>query len=134
MLVSITSRTRLRLPCWMALPIALGGCLLVPPAIAQERPVSVASAEFTDARYILEPGDELSISVYGYEEYTGMYPVRPDGTITLPVVGTITASGHTLESLTQELSRQLNVYLVNPSVAVDLSTQRPINVLISGEV
>ena len=128
------SLLQLRFRYWMALPMALGCCLPATPGLAQERPVSVASAEFTDARYILEPGDELSITVYGYEEYTGMYPVRPDGTITLPVIGTVTASGHTLESLTQELSDQLNVYLVNPSVAVDLSTQRPINVLISGEV
>lgn len=127
-------RLKLRFSVWLATCVA-ATCSLAPlPALAQSGGMPTSSVNFTDTRYILEPGDVISIAVFGYEEYTGNYPIRSDGTITLPVVGTVMASGHTLDSLTLELRRQLDAYLVEPSVAVDLAQQRPINILVSGEV
>ena len=115
--------------------VPLTGLLfLSAPTLAQVSVVETQTSSFVNAQYILEPGDELSILVYGYEEYTGAYLVRSDGTITLPVLGTVRVSGHTLDSLTLELARQLNEYLVEPSVSVDLTTPRPINILVAGEV
>jgi polysaccharide export outer membrane protein len=111
-----------------------GWLLWSSPAVAQVNGIETQTRSFTNAQYMLEPGDEISILVYGYEEYTGSHLVRSDGTITLPVLGSIAVSGHTLDSLTSALIQQLNVYLVEPSVSVDLVTPRPINIFVSGEV
>ncbi|MEO1145421.1 MAG: polysaccharide biosynthesis/export family protein [Cyanobacteria bacterium J06638_22] len=111
-----------------------GWLLWSSPAVAQVNSIETQTYSFTNAQYMLEPGDEISILVYGYEEYTGLHLVRSDGSITLPVLGSVGVSGHTLDSLTAALTEQLNVYLVEPSVSVDLVTPRPINIFISGEV
>lgn len=89
---------------------------------------------FRDTNYILGAGDSVALVVFGFDEYTGTYIVRNDGTISLPIIGSVVVAGHTIDSLTAVLRTELNEYLVEPSVVVDLITQRPITVLVSGEV
>ncbi|NJM45334.1 MAG: polysaccharide export protein [Alkalinema sp. RU_4_3] len=84
--------------------------------------------------YYLGPGDELKITVAGYPEYTGSQIILSDGTIALPLVGTINASDRTPAQLTQELTVLLNKYVVDPSVSVSIASQRPIIVNVAGEV
>jgi polysaccharide biosynthesis/export protein len=84
--------------------------------------------------YYLGPGDEIKITVAGYAEYTGSQIILSDGTITLPLVGTINASDRTPAQLTQELTVLLNKYVVDPSVSVSIASQRPIIVNVAGEV
>ncbi|NJN88718.1 MAG: polysaccharide export protein [Leptolyngbyaceae cyanobacterium SL_7_1] len=92
-------------------------------------------ARVVPSDYILGPGDELTISVFGYEEYnTGATVVEPNGTIALPIIGAVTVAGKTPEAVTQELTARLNYYLVNPVVTVTLTALRPMFVTVSGEV
>jgi polysaccharide biosynthesis/export protein len=84
--------------------------------------------------YYLGPGDELKITVAGYPEYTGSQVILSDGTIALPLVGTINASDRTPAQLTQELAALLNRYVVDPSVSISIASQRPIIVNVAGEV
>jgi polysaccharide biosynthesis/export protein len=84
--------------------------------------------------YYLGPGDELKITVAGYPEYTGSQIILSDGTIALPLVGTINASDRTPAQLTQELAALLNKYVVDPSVSISIASQRPIIVNVAGEV
>ncbi|MDX2213857.1 MAG: polysaccharide biosynthesis/export family protein [Oculatellaceae cyanobacterium bins.114] len=84
--------------------------------------------------YILGPGDQLDITVFDYAEFTGAKVILPDGTITLPMIGRVEASGLTSDQLAQELTTQLNVFLVNPVVTVGLSVLRPVSVTVAGEV
>ncbi len=87
-----------------------------------------------NATYILNTGDQLEITVLGYEEYTGTRVVLPDGTVSLPLVGAVTAAGKTTEQITAELQQRLNAFLVEPTVAVNLLTLRPVVVTVSGAV
>jgi polysaccharide biosynthesis/export protein len=87
-----------------------------------------------EADYILGAGDQIEISVYGYQEFTGARTVLPDGSISLPVVGSVMAANRTPTQLAAELSSRLNRYLVDPVVTVSLATLRPVTVNISGEV
>ncbi|MGB3299535.1 MAG: polysaccharide biosynthesis/export family protein, partial [Phormidesmis sp.] len=52
-------------------------------------PIAAASSS---AMYILGAGDQISLSVIGYPEFTGTLAVLSDGTITLPLVGPVRAS------------------------------------------
>ncbi len=104
------------------------------PVINSAPQAPTVSPAYAAASYLLGPGDQIQVSVYGYEEYTGPLLVLPDGTITLPVVGKVPAAGRTTDQLTQELTATLGRILVDPSVSVTLGTLRPVVVNVSGEV
>lgn len=92
------------------------------------------SPAYAASSYLLGPGDQIQVNVYGYEEYTGPMLVLPDGTITLPVVGKVPVAGRTTDQLTRELTVVLDRVLVDPYVSVTLGTLRPVVVNVSGEV
>jgi polysaccharide biosynthesis/export protein len=86
------------------------------------------------ADYILGVGDQIQITVMGYDEFTGVKPVLPDGNITLPLIGQVAAAGKTQKELTQELTVRLNTLLVDPFVTLSLATLRPVIINVAGEV
>jgi polysaccharide biosynthesis/export protein len=141
----------LRMPSPQQFTSVLVGSLLipVPQAFAQTALPPFATPEALSSRpiiqknvapisfqygYYLGPGDEIKITVAGYAEYTGSQIILSDGTIALPLVGTINASDRTPAQLTQELTVLLNKYVVDPSVSVSIASQRPIIVNVAGEV
>ena len=87
-----------------------------------------------NSTYILNAGDQLEITVLGYEEYTGAKVVLPDGTVSLPLVGAVIVAGKTVPQVAIELKQRLNAFLVDPTVAVNLLTLRPVVVTVSGAV
>lgn len=107
--------------------------LLAPlEANSPEDPLAVSSA--SDATYILGAGDQIALEVIGYPEFTGTLALLSDGTITLPLIGSVRAAGISAPQLGQLLTEQLTDYLVDPVVSVGLATMRPVVVTVSGEV
>lgn len=84
--------------------------------------------------YALDAGDQIAIEVFGYEDFTGSWVVLPDGTILLPLVGTVSVAGQTPETLEILLTQALNNFLVDPVVSVRPTTLRPVIVTVAGEV
>jgi polysaccharide export outer membrane protein len=82
----------------------------------------------------LDTGDQVAITVLGYEEYTGTWTILPDGTVNLPVVGSVQAAGQTPEEFSQTLAARLNQYLIDPSVTVSPTVLRPVIVNVAGAV
>ena len=68
--------------------------------------------------YVIGPGDILSINVMNEPEVTGKVPVRPDGIITVPLIGDIQASGLTPDKLQATITTKLTDYVKQPSVTV----------------
>lgn len=100
-----------------------------------QMPAQLAPAySVSTANYILGVGDQISLSVIGYPEFTGTLAVLPDGTVTLPLVGPVRANGLTPAQLSGILSNQLRAYLVEPVVSVGLTETRPVVVTVAGEV
>lgn len=97
-------------------------------AVEQAKPSTLYSG------YLLGAGDQLEISVYGYQEFTGARVVLPDGTISLPVVGSVMAANRTPDDLARDLTARLRPLLVDPVVSVSLSALRPVIVNVAGEV
>ncbi|MFM7450579.1 MAG: polysaccharide biosynthesis/export family protein [Leptolyngbyaceae cyanobacterium] len=108
---------------------------------------SGTSAAVIDTSYLLGPGDQISLSVVGYDDFTNLPPtgpagtptrlvqdILPDGTISIPLVGSVRAAGQTLNSLTQEITTKLKIYLVSPVVSLSLVNLRPVRVIVSGQV
>lgn len=56
------------------------------------------SSMATPASYVLGPGDEIQLIIYGMQEYAGIFPVSKEGYINIPVVGQIHVSGLNFEA------------------------------------
>jgi protein involved in polysaccharide export with SLBB domain len=91
----------------------------------------------TPVNYVLGPGDELQISVYGVQEFSASVPVTTEGKVTIQYVGQIPVSGMTIEAATQKIKGAIaRVYSTVASgqsqVGISLSRIRTIKVTIIG--
>ncbi len=68
--------------------------------------------------YIIGPGDNVNIFVWGNAELSSSVPVRPDGRITTPLVEDVVASGKTTSQLARDMEKELARYIKNPVVTV----------------
>lgn len=84
--------------------------------------------------YTLGTGDQIRLTVFGQPQLSTSYFVSPQGTISVPLIGDIPASGRTTGQLGAEVAADLRGrnMVVDPSVSVDILMYRPVYVL--GEV
>jgi polysaccharide export outer membrane protein len=105
---------------------------LVCGACAQQQPVEVFRALPTKP-YTLAAGDKLRIIVFSQDNLSNIYAVDPQGRITMPLIGTVPASGKTTQDLARLIEQKLrSSYLREPKVTVEIDTYRPFFIL--GEV
>jgi polysaccharide export outer membrane protein len=105
---------------WGALLLSLllvGGCASSGPDAATLEAMSSAQA-IGEEKYKIGPGDVLNISVWNTPELTLSVPVRPDGYISMPLVGDIKADGIDAATLATNITETLGVQLRNPQVTV----------------
>lgn len=91
----------------------------------------------TPVNYVLGPGDELQVSVYGVQLYNATINVSAEGKIAIDAVGQLYVSGMTIEAATQKIKNAIaNVYSTVASgqsqVSVSLGKIRTIKVTIIG--
>ena len=123
------------LPATAQIPNSVNPAINSDPNSALTAPLNLNQAlDLNRANYILGAGDQIQITVMGYDEFTGAKTVLSDGTITLPLIGQVMAAGKTQAELTQDLTARLNTLLVEPAVTVSLATLRPVIINVAGEV
>ncbi|MGH6947349.1 MAG: polysaccharide biosynthesis/export family protein [Kiloniellales bacterium] len=108
-------------------------CLLAgyQTAAAQGEAVPQLSPQSDD--YVLGPGDQIRVTVFGHEDLSGEFQVGSNGRVSLPLVGEFTASGLTLSRIEKDIVDRLEPdYLKDPRVAVEVLSYRPFYIL--GEV
>ena len=91
-----------------------------------------ASAQPVD--YKLGPGDKLRVEVYKDAQLSQSLQIRPDGKITLPLLGDLQASGLTPIELRDRITTALREYVTNPVVTVIVVETIPPVAFIMGEV
>jgi polysaccharide biosynthesis/export protein len=96
------------------------------------RTSSAPAATSTD--YHLAAGDKLRIEVYKDTQLSQSLQVRPDGKITLPLVGDVTAAGRTSLELRDSIAGSLKEYIKEPVVTVIVVETTPQVVHVMGEV
>ncbi len=84
--------------------------------------------------YVIGAQDVLMIKVWREMDFTGPYTVRPDGKISMPLVGDVQASGLTPERLGEQLKQALSNFINSPDVTVSLQTVGSKKFYITGEV
>lgn len=106
---------------------------LVVPSGAQSQ--STAVAEQDSSTYVLGPGDELTVSAVDVQEFAKEpYRIAMDGTLTLPLAGSLPATGLTTEQITAAIRERLSKYVKSPDVTVNLLEMRSQPVSVLGEV
>ena len=105
------------------------------PADATANTVAVTNVRAWDKdEYRLGPGDKLRIEVYKDPQLSQSLQVRPDGKITLPLVGDFAAAGKTPIELRDSLTKSLKEYVTNPVVTVIVVEATAAQVYVIGEV
>lgn len=85
--------------------------------------------------YLLNPGDVLRVFVWNEESLTQELLVRPDGYISMPLVGHIKAGGRTPGDVEAALTEQLSRYLKDkPTVTVSLQAISGNRIFVLGKV
>ena len=84
--------------------------------------------------YIIGPEDVLEITVWRNADLSKVVAVRPDGRISLPLIGDVTAVGKTPSQLTEEIAGKLKDFKENPSVAIVVKEVNSYAVFVLGEV
>jgi polysaccharide biosynthesis/export protein len=105
----------------------------VPPATdaSQKKPAT----DSTDiAHYIIGPEDTLQITVWKEPTLSGTVPVRPDGRISLVLLGDLQAAGMTPMQLGDDITQRLKKYIQDPSVSVVVLAVNSQRIFIIGEV
>ncbi len=102
----------------LGLLAVLSGCAgqVSPPEEIQKALASDINATTKD--YILGPTDVVTVSVWRNQDLSLSVPVRPDGKISVPLVGDIVASGRTPEELSDTIEASLSQFIREPQVSV----------------
>jgi len=104
------------------------------PSTVADAPAPRPAAAATSADYRIVAGDKLNIQVYKDAQLSQSLQVRPDGKITLPLVGDVRAEGRTATELRDALIESLKEYNNNPVVTVIVVETVPPVFYVMGEV
>ena len=110
--------------------IALGGGGLAGCAASSVAP----EIQVAEPIYLLGPEDVLKISVWKDEQLTQETVVRPDGMITFPLIGEVTAAGRTAEDVRSEIAKRLVKYIPTPNVTVTVLKVLSYRIYVLGRV
>lgn len=86
----------------------------VAPPVSSTTPNGTAVSD----EFVIGTGDLLAINVWKETEISRNVPVRPDGRISLPLIGELQAAGRTPRGLEDEISKKLKDYVSEPEVTV----------------
>jgi polysaccharide export outer membrane protein len=76
------------------------------------------------SKYLIGVDDQLQVTVWQNPDLSVSVPVRPDGRITVPLIGDVQAGGKTPEEVASEIQDKLGKYIRDPQVAVILTQLR----------
>lgn len=88
----------------------------------------------TPQNYVLGPGDQLVIDVYGESQKTLVHTISPEGTITVAGVGPVPVSGLSVTAAQNKIKNTVGSLYTNSEVRLTLGQTRTIMINIMGEV
>ena len=103
-----------------------------PPAAPDTTPPRVT--DVPPAGFVIGVEDVLSISVWKEPELSRQVPVRPDGMISLPLIGEIKAQGLTPIQLQDQVTASLRKLMSDPQVTVIVAEIRSLTFNVVGQV
>jgi polysaccharide export outer membrane protein len=126
----VTRRAIALIGCGVLLPL-LFSC--TPPEVRLPAPPPEEQSLSQD--YLIGPEDVVEVMVWKNPDLSRVVNVRPDGKISLPLIGDLQAAGLTAEQLRDEVTKKLKVYYKEPpQVSVIVRQVNSYAIYILGEV
>lgn len=104
------SLKKVKLAFLVSILLVISGCSY--PPLSQD---AVVPSDYT---YIIGPGDNIQIFVWGNPDISTTAIVRPDGKITIPLAEDLLASGKTPAELARTMEKRLEKYVRDPQVVI----------------
>jgi polysaccharide export outer membrane protein len=101
---------------------------------APQTPTAPASATTATDSYVIGASDVLTVTVWREPTFSGSVLVRPDGMISLSLLGDIPAAGNTPLQLANAISERLKKFIQDPQVSVVLTQINSKKIFLLGEV
>ena len=128
--LSVLGSAQAAKPILTPAPTAPAPAAAAAPATAPAQPLNASEAD----KYIIGPDDVLQVSVWKEPNLSGTFPVRPDGMISMVLLGDVRAAGFTPMQLGTNLSQQLKKYVQDPLVTVLVAQVNSQRIFLVGEV
>ncbi len=112
--------------CWVAALVAtfiVAGCADMSRVPGPADDTAQRSASF-EANYRIGVDDRVQIAVWRNPELSVTAPVRPDGKISVPIIGDVEAGGRTPSEVAEVIKKRLSEYIREPNVVVILTELR----------
>lgn len=116
------------------LPGAAPGVAAVPAVPAPVTDAAAQAPANVSASYVISRGDTIQVSVWREPSISGTFPVRPDGMISLSLLGDTAAAGFTPMKLGDDIAGRLKKFINDPNVTVTVVSVRPKEIYLMGEV
>ena len=101
--------------------VILTGCA----GVGQDLPVATGTPRaIIEETYHIGADDRLQVSVWRNPELSVAVPVRPDGMISVPLIGDVKAGGLTPEQVAKTIRERLAAFIRDPSVTVIVTDLR----------
>jgi polysaccharide export outer membrane protein len=105
-----------------------------PEVTAPAVPAPAVPAPVVPDSYVIGESDVVTVNVYKEPTLSGGLLVRPDGMISLPLLGDIKAAGKTPLQLANEITAKLKKYIQDPNVTVTVQGINSKKVYMMGEI
>lgn len=104
------------------------------PSLEEAALRKAVGAPVDPKNYVIGAEDILMIRVWREPELSGPVGVRPDGKISLPLLGDVQAGGLTPQKLAESITQGFSNYVTNPEVMVQVASVNSKKYFVSGEV
>jgi polysaccharide biosynthesis/export protein len=84
--------------------------------------------------FLLGSEDVLEVNVWRNQDLSRTVVIRPDGMISMPLIGDVQARGVTANQLASRIAERLKEFKENPSISVSVKEVNSYNVYVLGEV
>jgi polysaccharide export outer membrane protein len=123
----ISAARHLRLTALIAIVAGCVACSTIPKEILDE-------ANKPAVEYLIGPEDLLEVTVWRNQDLSRQVVVRPDGMISMPLIGDLQARGMTANQLAQRITERLKEYKESPVVTVSVKEVNSYYFYVVGEV
>lgn len=103
----------------LLITVLVAGCASQSPSSPEKiRQALETSQTETAKEYIIGATDVVRVSVWRNNDLSVTVPVRPDGKISVPLIGDVQASGKAPQVLAKDIERELQSYIREPQVSI----------------
>ena len=133
--IDASTSTRSRLASLLLAALACASSLLALGCMPARAPYDFAAERRAAGTYLIGAGDVLQVRAWKNEALSQRVIVRPDGFVTLPLIGDVRAGGRPVEAVAADIAgRAARFYTETPVIAVEVAELHGYRVYVLGEV